>query len=275
MNSNKFSPWPHWMFINLWINRELALQMAQRDIIGRYRGSWMGLLWSFFNPILMLFVYTFVFGVVFKSRWGIDEQSSRVNFAIILFAGLITFQVFSESINRAPALILSNVNLVKKVVFPLDILPWVAMVGAIFHAFINMLVLVTFILLFSHYIHWTVVLLPFVWSPLILFTMGVCWFLAATGVFIRDISQIIGVLTTIIMFLSPVFYPITALPADMQSLFQFNPIAFILEQTREIIIMGHTPEWFKLSYHFVFGFVVAALGFAWFQKSRRGFADVL
>jgi lipopolysaccharide transport system permease protein len=205
MNSPRHSASPQAAALSLWRNRGLIWQLTKREVIGRYRGSFMGLVWSFVNPILMLVVYTFVFSVVFKARWGESGGTSKTEFAIILFSGLITFNLFAECVNRAPGLILSNVNYVKKVVFPLEIMPWVTMGAALFHALISVAVLLGFFLAFHHFVHWTVLLLPLVWLPFLLLTLGISWFLAATGVFLRDIGQIVGIVTTAMLFRSPSF----------------------------------------------------------------------
>ena len=235
----------------------------------------MGLMWSFVNPILMLIVYTFVFSVVFKARWGEIAGTSKTEFAIILFAGLITFNLFAECMNRAPSLILSNANYVKKVVFPLEIMPWVTMGTALFHACVSAAVLLGFLAIVQGSVSWTVVLLPIVWLPFVLLTMGLCWFLAATGVYLRDISQVVGIATTAMLFLSPIFYPITALPEAYRAWLYMNPLTFILEQVRAVSIFGITPDWLGLAFYLIGSIGVAALGFAWFQKTRRGFADVI
>ncbi|MVF22905.1 ABC transporter permease [Methylocaldum sp. BRCS4] len=249
--------------------------MTKRDVIGRYRGSVMGLSWSFFNPILMLAVYTFVFSVVFKARWSESGENSKTEFAIILFAGLIVHGMFAECVNRAPGLILSNVNYVKKVVFPLEILPWVTMGSALFHAAINIVVLLIFYGVINFSLNWTFVFLPLVLAPLMLITMGATWFLAATGVYLRDIGQTTGIITAIMMFLSPVFYPISALPEIYQRWLHLNPLTFIIEQTRNVLIWGRTPDMKGIGLYAVVSLMVAWIGYIWFQKTRRGFADVL
>jgi lipopolysaccharide transport system permease protein len=271
----KFSASPHLVFVSLWRNRSLVWQLTKRDVIGRYRGSVMGLLWSFFNPILMLVVYTFVFGVVFRARWGLGDDASTAKFAVVLFSGLVTYNLFSECVNRAPRLVLENVNYVKKVVFPLEIMPWIAMGATLFHAGISVGVLIGFGAVVLGTVPWTVVLLPIVWFPFVLLTMGVCWFLAATGVFMRDVGHVVGVLTTAMLFLSPIFYPIDALPPVYRSWIQINPLTFVLEQVRGVMIFGRPPHWLGLALYWVASAAVASLGFAWFQKTRRGFADVL
>jgi lipopolysaccharide transport system permease protein len=263
------------IFLSLWHNWNLIWQMTKREVIGRYRGSVMGLFWSFFNPLLMLVVYIFVFGVVFKARWNTGASTGQAEFAIILFSGLITFHLFSESINRAPGLVLSNVNFVKKVVFPLEILPWVAVGCSLFHALINVFVLLIFFAFTYHFIYWTALLLPLVWLPFVLLIMGISWFLAATGVYIRDVGQVVGVVTSVLMFLSPIFYPIDALSENYRFLLHLNPLTFVLEQVRAIIVWGQLPNWTGLMLYLLASIMVAALGFAWFQKTRKGFADVI
>jgi len=262
------------LFASLWRNRRLILQMSQREVVGRYRGSVMGLAWSFFNPVLLLGVYTFVFSTVFKSHWGAGGES-KAFFAIMLFVGMIVNGLFSECVNRAPTLILGNVNYVKKVVFPLEILPWVAMGSTLFHTGVSVIVLLTAQLILSHSLPWTVVLLPLIALPLVLVTMGFSWFLAATGVFMRDIAQTTGIVTTVLMFLAPVVYPISSLPKKYQAWMQLNPLTFIIEQARQVLVWGNTPNWSGLAIYYGISFIFAWMGFWWFQKTRKGFADVL
>lgn len=269
-----FSTSPKEMAASLWRNRSLIKAMAQREVVGRYRGSFMGILWSFFNPVFMLAVYTFVFSVVFKSRWNAGSDS-KTEFALLLFVGLIVFNLFAECFNRAPSLILANVNYVKKVVFPLEILPWVAMGSAMFHALISLGVwLIAYLILFGAP-HLTVLLLPLVTLPLLLFTMGLTWALASLGVYLRDISQFIGIATTMLMFLSAIFYPASAIPEKYRPLLLLNPLASAIEQTRDVLFWGKTPDMTMLSGFLLGAALIAWLGFAWFQKTRKGFADVL
>jgi lipopolysaccharide transport system permease protein len=265
---------PAFIFQSFWKHRSLIHQLARRDVVGRYRGSVMGLLWSFFNPILMLSVYTFVFSVVFQARWG-SGTDSKTGFAIVLFVGLIVYTVFSECLNRAPSLILNNVNFVKKVVFPLEILPWVAMGSTLFHATISLTVLLVFFAMVNFYLNWTAIFLPVVLLPLVVMTIGLSWFLASLGVFLRDVGQTVGLITTILMFLSPIFYPITAIPENYRPLLNLNPLSFVIEQAREVVVWGHLPNWSGLGIYFLSSLIVAWLGLSWFQKSRRAFADVL
>lgn len=255
-------------------NRSLILSLIRRDVIGRYRGSVMGLLWSFFNPVLMLAVYTFVFSFVFKSRW-VGGSDSKIEFALVLFAGLLVFTLFSECLNRAPGLIVGNVNYVKKVIFPLEILPVVALGSAAFHFLISLVVWLIFYLMFFGVPSLTILQLPLVILPLILMTLGLSWFLASLGVYLRDVSQIIGIVTTVLMFLSPIFYPIIALPEEYRPFMQISPLTFVVEQARGTMIWGESVDWEGWFVYTGFSTLAACLGFAWFQKTRKGFADVL
>jgi len=269
-----FSISPKEMVASLWRNRGLITALTQREVIGRYRGSVMGILWSFLNPVFMLLVFTFVFSVVFKARWS-GGSDSKTEFALILFAGLIVFNLFSECVNRAPGLILSNANYVKKVVFPLEILPWVALGSALFHALISLGVWLIAYLIFFGVPHLTVLLLPLVFLPFLLFVMGLTWGLASLGVYLRDVSQFTGLITTAMMFLSPIFYPVSALPEAYRHLLLFNPLTPVIEQAREVLYWGKVPDMTILSVYLVGATLIAWLGFAWFQKTRKGFADVL
>lgn len=265
---------PFEIFASAWRNRELIAQMTRREVVGRYRGSMLGIVWSFFNPVLMLAVYTFVFSIVFKARWQAGSDS-KTEFAIVLFAGMIVFGIFSECINRAPSLVLGNPNYVKKIVFPLEVMPWVSLGSALFHAVISLAVLLLFSLVVNQTLPWTVLLLPAVVLPLILLVLGLGWFLGALGVFLRDVSQTVGLATTVLMFLSPVFYPLTALPEEFRQLLLLNPLALIIESARDVLIWGRAPAWQALTLHGLFSLLVAWLGFVWFQKTRKGFGDVL
>jgi lipopolysaccharide transport system permease protein len=265
---------PREMAASLWRNRKLAAAMIRREVVGRYRGSALGILWSFFNPVFLLAIYTFVFSVVFRARWS-EGSESKTEFALILFAGMLVFGLFSECVNRAPGLILANVNYVKKVVFPLEILPFVALGAAAFHLGVSLLVWLIFYAIFFGIPHATLLLFPLILLPLVLFTLGVSWMLASLGVYLRDVVQIVGVLTTALLFVSPVFYPVTALPPAYQNVLQLNPLTPVIEQSRQVLVWGKVPDPTLWLVGLVAGGIVAWLGFAWFQKTRKGFADVL
>jgi lipopolysaccharide transport system permease protein len=260
---------------SLWRNRQLIVQMTKREVVGRYRGSVLGIAWSFFNPLLMLTIYTLVFSVIFKSHWGVNTDETKTQFAIVLFVGMIVHSLFADVINRAPGLITSNVNFVKKVVFPLDILPSVAIGAALFHGLVSLGVLLIAFLLYNGYLNWTAIFIPLVLLPLIILTLGFAWMLASLGVFLRDLGQTTGIITMVMFFLSPIFYPVTALPVALRPWIMANPLTFIIEQAREVLIWGHLPNWMGLGIYTLAATAVAWAGYIWFQKTRKGFADVL
>ncbi len=251
--------------------------MVKREVMSRYKGSFLGLLWSLIIPILMLAIYTFVFSVVFKVRLDQDNgiYDDKTTFALLLFIGLIIYNLFSECLSRAPGLILANVNYVKKIIFPLEILPWVTLGSALFHAGISFLVLMAFLLIAGNSIHWTLILLPVVVLPLLLLIMGLSWLLASIGVFVRDIGQFIGLILTMMLFMSPIFYPASALPESVRSYLFLNPLTFIIEQTRAVILAGKLPDWSGLAIYYLIAVFTAWVGFMWFEKTRKGFADVV
>lgn len=269
-----FSLSPRSLVSDLWENRSLLRSLVVREILGRYQGSVFGVLWSLFNPVLMLTVYTFVFSVVFKARWT-PASNSRSEFALALFVGLIAFNLFAECINRAPGLILSNANYVKKVVFPLEILPIVSLGAALFHAVVSLGVWLAFYAVVSGLPHWTVLLTPILLVPLVLLVCGLSWALAALGVYLRDVGQVTALGTTVLMFLSPVFYPVSALPPALQIVFKLNPLTPIIEMLRDVLMWGRMPSVTQVGVSLLVGLVVAWMGFIWFQKTRKGFADVL
>jgi lipopolysaccharide transport system permease protein len=261
---------------SLWLNRQLITRMTKREVLGRYKGSTLGLAWSFFSPIFMLAVYTFVFSEIFKARWGgMTGDDSKTQFAVLLFVGLIILSLFSEVINRAPGLIVSNVNYVKKVVFPIEILSVISMGAALFHSLVSIVVLLAAFALFNGHLHWTAMFIPLVLLPLVILTTGLSWMLASLGVYLRDVGQTIGIITTMLMFLSPVFYPVTAVPEGFRPIIMANPLTFIIEQAREVVIWGNLPNWTGLGVYTLAATVIAWAGYVWFQKTRKGFADVL
>ncbi len=263
------------MVFSLWGHRRLIVQMTTRDVIGRYKGSFVGIFWSLLNPLIMLAVYTFVFSVVFKARWGASAEESRTEFAVVLFVGMIVHGFLAEVLTGAPAVILSNVNFVKKVIFPLEILPVVRLAASLFHSAVSLLVLVAAIAMIHHGLPWTVVFAPLVLLPLIVLGLGVAWLLASLGVFLRDIGQSMGLVTMLLMFLAPVFFPVSALPEAYRAVLMANPLTFIIEESRAVLIWGRPPHWIGLGCYAAASLLVAWVGYAWFQKTRKGFADVI
>lgn len=255
-------------------NRSLAATLIRRAIEERYRGSLLGVLWAFLTPVFMLVIFTFVFGVVFQSRWGAGS-SNTIEFAIILFAGLTTFTLFSEVVSAAPTLITSQPNLVKKIVFPLEILPLVSLGGALSQAVIAFAVLLALQISFGSGFHMATFALPLFLVPLCLFALGLAWFLAALGVYVRDVAQIIQPIMTALMFLSAVFFPLSALPDWLEPAMAFNPIISAVEMVRNALVFGILPDVVNLLAGTAAGLFVAVLGLMFFRKTRHGFADVL
>lgn len=266
---------PFTILRHLWWHRELIQQLVRREVGQRYRGSYLGVLWSFITPLLMLMIYTFVFSLIFKARWRVDVETPPTEFALTLFAGLAAFNVFSEVVSRAPNLILAVPNYVKKVVFPLEILPVVALGTALVNSFISVGLLLAGSLLLLGYISPTVMLLPLAYVPLVLLTLGLGWLLASLGVYVRDIGQGIGVVVQMLFFISPVFYPASLVPAFLQGVFFLNPLTSILTSFRETLLWGQVPDRAAWAIWTALTAVLAVLGYAWFIKTKKGFADVM
>lgn len=256
-------------------NRDLLFQMTQRIVEQRYRGSALGLVWSFVQPLMMLCVYTFVFSVVFKARWGVDTDGGKGSFAVIMFCGMAIFNIFSESVSTSCGVVASNPNLVKKVIFPLEILP----VSQVCATFINGLAWFVLLFLGSIFIlgfwGWTMLLLPIVLLPLLVFTLGISYVVAALGVFIRDTQYVIGIVLQILFFATPIFYPISAVPARLRWVLEMNPLTIYIEQARNVFLYGSMPSWKFLGVATLVSVVVLQLGFFFFHKTKKGFADVL
>lgn len=260
---------------NLYRHRSLIKQFAWRDFVSRYKGSFLGVFWSFITPLMMLAVYAFVFSVIFKSKWNAQTDQSRVDFALTLFCGLTVFNIFAEAVNRAPTLILGYPSYVKKVVFPLEILPVAALATSLLNASISLLILLPAQFIFNHTISKTIVFFPLILVPMCALVLGVTWFLASLGVFIRDIGQPVGVLVTILLFVSGVFFPPSAVPRSFGFLIKLNPLAGMLEESRATLMWGLFPHWEWLLSACVGAIAVMMLGYAWFMRTKKAFADVI
>ncbi|WP_223192365.1 ABC transporter permease [Paenibacillus sedimenti] len=265
---------PIHIFLQLFKKKELILQFAKRDLLARYKGSYLGILWSFINPLLMLVIYTFVFSEVFKSKWSSGTES-KVEFALLLFCGLNAFNIFAEVIGRAPGLILNHTNYVKKVVFPLEILPVTILLSALMQSSINFLILISALVLLMHTLQWTALFLPLVLLPLVLLTLGLGWFFSSLGVFMRDITQFVGTAISALMLLSPIFYPVSIVPEQLKILYYINPFGYVIEDVRRILVWGQMPQWSWLASGMFIGLLFFVCGYAWFEKTRKGFSDVL
>lgn len=254
--------------------RDLTLELAKREVLGRYRGATFGLLWSIASPFLLLIVYTLAFGTVMKARWP-EVAEGRGSFALILFVGLIVHGFFSECLIRSPNLITGNPNFVKRVIFPLDILPWSMVISALFHTLTNILVFLLLRLIMEGTFEPKVILLPLVFLPLVLLALGVAWFLASLGVYFRDINQVTGVVATALLFLSSAMIPLSVVPESFKLVFQLNPLTFIIDQAREVVLWGNWPDWAGMGMYLLVALGVFYGGYAWFHATRRGFADVI
>ncbi|MEC1744258.1 ABC transporter permease [Schinkia azotoformans] len=255
--------------------KSLIIQFSKREILSRYRGSFLGIFWSFINPLIMLTVYTFVFSVVFKGKWGQTLSENKFEFAIILFCGLIAFNIFSETVNRAPSIIIGNVNYVKKVLFPLEILPITILISSLIHALISFVVLLLGLIIFMNTFTWQIILAPILLLPLIFFTLGFSWLLASLGVYIRDVGYTVSLITTVLFYLTPIFYPISAVPDFFQTFMYLNPLTFVIENFRNAVIWGTFSDWSGLVITMIGSLLTLQFGFIWFIKTRKGFADVL
>lgn len=264
-------------FASLIYNANLTWRLLQRDIAARYRGSIIGLVWSFLNPLFMLAVYSFVFTHAFKAQWpsAPASVSGTSHYTVMLFAGMVIHGFVAECLNRAPYLILHNPNYVKKVIFPIEILSWIGIGTAMFHAAVSLFVLVAGVAFLTGIFPITVVWFPFVVLPLVLFCAGCSWVLAAGSVYLRDIPHTTTVVTTVLGFLSPVFYPLSALPANVQPLLYLNPLTWVIENTRMVLIQGQAPVAWEVAVANLVGWCVCILGYACFNRLKSGFADVL
>jgi lipopolysaccharide transport system permease protein len=260
---------------NLWRHRDLIRQFTRREVEGRYRGSYLGIVWSFVTPLIMLLIYTFVFGIVLQARWPQARTTNLNEFAVVLFAGLSAFNIFGETVSRAPGLIIGVPNYVKKVVFPLEVLPISVLGAALFHALINLVILLAAHLLIGGALHPTLLLLPVMALPLLLLGLGLAWFLASLGVFIRDISYSVSLIVQILFFLTPIFYPIESIPEAYRPLIALNPLTAIIENIRRVTLWGQPPDWFLFLFWLIATSMMTILGYAWFMKTKKAFADVI
>ncbi len=272
-NPDSLTPWG--IALMLWSHRTLALQMIRRDIASKYKGSSVGVLWAVLNPLFMLAVYAFVFTEVFKARWGVSVNESRAQFALVLFTGLSVHAFVAECITRAPRLVIDHSNYVKRVVFPLEILPVISAGSALFHLATSMLVLMVGLVFFNGLLPATAWALPLVLFPVVVGMTGVGWLLASLGVFVRDVQQVIGMVVTALWFLGPIFFPLEAAPERFRGWLYLNPLTTVVEQVRGVLIWGRLPDGIHWLSSYCCAALVAWLGYVWFQKTRKGFADVL
>ncbi len=262
-------------------HRDLVSRLGRREIEARYRGSVLGLFWAIMQPLVLLAVYTFVFGMVFQAkapRMGMEEAAADMNmsnFALELFAGLIVFNLFSDCVGRAPSILRSNVTFVKKIVFPLEILPWSTMVMAIFNALVATLVFGIFYAFVIGTPPVTILLVPLIVLPVIIMILGFSWMLMSMGLYVQDTQQVVGLILTVTLFTCPIFYPLSVVPEPWKSWLYVNPLTTVVEMIRSSVFMGATPDIGIWLIYLAASILVAWIGWVWFMATRRGFADAL
>jgi lipopolysaccharide transport system permease protein len=266
---------PARMLADLYRRRDLLWQFTIREIQGRYRGSYLGMVWALITPLLTLMVYTFVFHTIFHARWGSDPNENFMVYATNMFSGIIAYSIFSESVTRSPGIIVQNSNLVKKVVFPLEVLP-VSLVGsAVVHSLLAMVIMVVGAICGAGALHWTIIFLPVVFLPVAIFACGFCWFLSSLGVFLRDIGNVVQVVVQLLFFATPITYPLSRLSETGRKIMWLNPLAAMIANFRRVVNVGVSPDWTSYLVTMAVACVFAVLGYAWFMKIKRAFADVI
>ena len=262
------------MLKTLYKNKYLLWQLIKKDIQQRYQGSVLGILWSFIVPILMLVIYTFIFSEVFQAKWDIDT-SDKYQFALVLFCGLSAFNLVGEVMNRSTALIAINTNYVKKVIFPLEMLPVVITMSALFNCCISFLILIVAKLVLYQNISATLYMIFLLFVPLIVMAVGLGLFISAISVYLKDVGNAISVIVTVLMYLSPVFFPLSSVPENFQSVCVANPMTYIIENFRNVVLYGECINWQYFGTSCLTAIIIYAIGRIVFARAKEGFADVL
>lgn len=266
---------PKALLLTIWRHKSLILALVKREIEGRYKGSLFGVFWSVLTPLLMVSVFTFVFGEIFQSKWAGARNANHLDFAAALFTGLLVYNLFAECIGKASFLITSNPNYVKKIVFPLEVLCVVTVLAALFHFLVAYVIVVLMVLFSGWTLTWTVILTPIVMAPLLMLVTGLTWAISSLGVFLRDIGQNVGPALTALMFLSPIFYPLSSVNPRLQWVYQLNPLTQVVENLRGVLLHQTLPDWKSWMLYTTICAVVMVLGFVFFQRTRKGFSDVI
>lgn len=260
----------------LWMHRDLTWQLSAREVAARYRATNLGWLWSILTPLVQLAVYTFLFSIVFKQRWGTNPNETKGEYALTIFCGMLIYNVFAEVVNRAPGLIVSCPNYVKKLIFPLEVFPVMALLSALVNLLISFGVwLVGWLLIMQTWPHATMFWLPAILLPTCLLTLGIAWFVAALGVFLRDVGPIVALVVQMLFFATPIFYRTDAVPYPLRTLIELNPLTQCIEDARRVLMEGVPPNLPWLGLSLLAALLVAQAGYAFFAKSKRAFADVL
>jgi lipopolysaccharide transport system permease protein len=261
------------VFTSLTRHWRLVAEMTQREILGQLKGSFGGLAWPLLQPLLLLAVFAFVFGEIMKVKWVRAEGTQ--DFVLLLYCGLIVFNLFGECLQRAPSLLVSRPNLVKKIVFPLEALAWVQVLQALFTFALSLLVLLIFTAALRGGLPWTVVFIPVVILPVVLAGLAVSWLVGAAAVFVRDVAQLVGPLVTALLFLSPVFFDLDAVPPGSRTLFALNPLTPSIEQMRGVLLDGKAPDVVQLGVGITVAYLFAFISLWFFRRAKEDYADAL
>jgi lipopolysaccharide transport system permease protein len=259
----------------LWSHRMLIAQFTKREVLEKHKGAYLGVLWNVLSPLLTLGAFTFVFGFVFQKHWGNTGAAGPLDFAINFFTGHTLFHVLAESVSRAPTCVASRPNLVRKVVFPTEVLPVSVVASTLVYEAVALGLLAILVTVVTGTVSSTIWLFPLLLVPLVMLSLGLAWLLASLGAFIRDVRSIVGVITQLLLFLSAVFYPISAIPEQFRPFVEYNPIAIIIESGRRTLIEGAWPDMLALGWVTLLSALIMQCGYAWYMRMRRGLADVL
>ena len=249
------------------------IELTKREFAGKYRGSFGGLAWSLAQPLFLLTVYTIAFGVILKARWGFSGSTRE--YALMLFAGLIVFNAFSEVLIKSAALISANPNFVKKIVFPLELLPVITVATALSHAFLGVGVWLAGYIFLIGPPKVAAFIFPLVLICFVPVLLGLGWLLSSLGVLVKDISQVTGMLNHTLLFLTPIFYSVEAAPPLLQNILMLNPLTFVVEQLRLVLFYGQMPALKGLAVYFCLASIFAWASYTLFKRLRPTFADMV
>jgi homopolymeric O-antigen transport system permease protein len=252
---------------------ELIISLARRELVARYKGSVLGILWALLTPVVMITIFTFIFAEIFGARFGVS--SSPWDYALYLFCGLLPWTMFQETVQQSATVIVSHANLVKRVVFPLETLPLALTLTSLINQLFGTLALLIAIVVIRHELHASLLWLPVLLIPQLILTMGAAWLTASLGVFLRDTAQGIALLMMAWMFLTPIIYPESAVPERYRPFINANPFTSLVRSYRRILLEGTAPDWPSLAYFSAWSLVLFCFGYWWFARSRRNFADVI
>lgn len=267
--------YPHRIVRDLLRHRELIVAYTKREFQAAHRGTYLGLVWSVLSPLIMLALFTFVFGYIFKGKFNPKMHETPAEFALALFVGLGFFNAFAQSMGGASGLVVGNAAYVKTLAFPLEILPLASVLNTLLNLAITLMICFTAHLFMYGFLQWTVIWLALHVVCIVLLSLGISWFLASLSVFIRDVPAIVGPISMVLMFVSGCFFPLSVMSSRVRWLAELNPLAVIIDQARGALMYGQSPEFLKLAYVFVFAVVFAIAGYIFFMKAKPAFADVI